>query len=201
MAAPFQVYTRALDPIKGFGAALHNVDKSTTFGTLGVTSRVNDPTGIPGGTCVHLDAAGKFMPGATGTQMPMWLLQNSQDPDVQAIDASPDAYNPTPSGRGSALVAIGGFELETTEYDKTATFAYNDPLHAPTEVQIAGSDKTKAGLLFNARNWPGGNAGAITTYTDAVCGIVSQPIHPNHQYVISVVRFWPVFFPGSGPNV
>lgn len=194
MAAPRQVYTRAMDPIKGFGAALHNLD----FSAIGspTSSRFTDAIGVFGGTIVHLDSNGNFAPGAQLGQMPMTLLQHSLDPDVAQI-GDPDFFQATPTGKGSALVHTGGFELETTEFDVSdTTITYNDYLHAPTEGQITGSVKDVAGLLFKKKNWPGGNNAAVAIYTENICGICSKPAAKNHNKV-NVIRYWTVYFPGS----
>jgi hypothetical protein len=94
--------------------------------------------------------------------------------------------------------AVGAYEFQTTEFDQTdgVVYAPNDALHSPTEAQITGSDKSAAGFLFNKRNWPGGNNGAITQYVDHVCGIVSRGAVANHHRQ-QVITFWPVWLPGQ----
>lgn len=152
-----------------------------------------------GGRVAHVNASGQFEAGAIGTQMPVVMIQGSDAPDVN--NPSPSGayawYPIAPIGVMSGLVAIGGYELETTEYDQTSTYAINDALHAPTEGQITGTDKSVAGMLFNARKWPGGNSLAIVQYTDAICGIVSPAAAHTNELRQSVLAFWPYFLPGA----
>ena len=97
----------------------------------------------------------------------------------------------------SGLVAVMGLELETTEFDQTVTYAYNDILHSPTDDQITGAtQKLQAGMLFKTKNWGGGGGGALTLYPDAICGVVSIPMYVNSLNQ-NALAFWPVFLPGT----
>lgn len=180
-----------MDPIKGFGAGLHIVDK---VAGLSSSSTRMVGAGCPGGTIVHLHSDGAFAPGAVGTQMPMVLYQWTTDPDVSNTGGGTDWFNATPTGKASALVAIGGFEIDTTEFYSGDTYTYNDPLHAPVEAQT--TNDLEAGRLYKNRKWGGGNTNAIAAYTDHICGIVSLPARRNHNKVW-VLRFWPYFLPGA----
>jgi len=191
MAAPNQVSTRALNSGKGFNNP-YRLDYTAQHAPTTTTE-------LFGGSCVHLNSLGQFEPGAVGTQMPMILIQRSLDYDV--INESPPVdgwYDVVLSGRGSALVCSGGFQLETTEFDAqpSTTFAYNDALHSPTAGQITGGDKSAAGKLFNKRSWPGGSGAAIAPYTDNICGIAAGPVKVN-AHAVKVLSFWTVYIPTS----
>jgi hypothetical protein len=205
---PSQIFSHALDYLKGWWHQ-HVVD------FVGMLDPATDPTAQPafGGRVVHVSSntavvggAGRvdslFQLGAVKTQMPIFLNQNQTDPDVSNPGAGmTDAYGWTAGtavGFQSGLVASGAYELQSTEFDKTAGVVYNpnDPLHSPTVSQITGSDKSAAGMLFKNRNWPGGDNGAITPYTDAICAIVSRGRCTNHNRV-QVISFWPYMLPGT----
>jgi hypothetical protein len=155
------------------------------------------------GRVVHVDPSnGTFVMGAKLNQVPLFLTRSSTDYDVQAGGGDPtDPYNWTsvrPTGKMAGLVATGGFELASTEYDSGDTsWAINDYIHAPTEDQITGSDKSVAGMMYKKKRWPGGNASTVITYgTDNICGQVSR-IPEVNQYQRPVLTFWTVYFPGS----
>jgi hypothetical protein len=149
------------------------------------------------GRIVHVNASGNFEPGAVGSQMPILMIPSQSDFDVTNLSASgANAWYPvSPTQKMSGLVAIGGYEVQTTEYDPTGTFNINDPLHAPVEAQITtGTDKSMAGMLYNKRNWPGGSAAQIVVYTDNVCGVISR-IPGNNALRVPVISFWLTYVP------
>ena len=188
---PGQMFDHALDFLKGWPR-----EKAVDFSAK-LSANV-DATSLPvyGGQVAHVNDEGEFELGAKQAMMPVFLIQGSTDKDVANPNdpANPSWYSVIPSGTMSGLVAIGAYELQSTEYDTSATYHVNDPLHAPTADQITGADKSKAGVLYNKRNWPGGNAAAITVYTDHVCGVVSRMpgLNANRR---SVISFWPVYVP------
>lgn len=189
MSAPNMMYTHALDFLKGWPRQ-SAVDKEAQHAASQLA--VVDP--IPGGRAVHLNASGEFELGVQGTQMGMFLIQGSGDTDVS--NPGGDEWTAVaPKGVGSALVAIGGYELETTEfYD--GTYAINDLLKAPTVEQLEEADQENAGKLANSLDLPDYASlnGAITLYTHAVCGVCSHGKRKNHHGVY-VIGFWPVYLP------
>lgn len=209
--APSQIFSHCLDYLKGWYHP-HAVD------FVGKIDPATDPTAQPvsGGRVVHVasNTVGQapngqsqvlslFQLGAVGTQMAIFLIQGQTDYDVSnpgAGQTDPYGWTPVaPVGFQSGLVACGAYELSTTEYDQTAGVVYNpnDVLHAPTASQITtGTDFSAAGKLFKLKNWPGGNAGAITPYTDAVCAVVSRGAFVNHNRQ-GTLAFWPVYLPGA----
>ncbi len=188
-ATPF-TFQHALDFLKGWPSP-----SAIDYDAL-VSSNVTSPN-VNGGRVVHVNSAGQFEMGAVGTQMPMYLIQGANEADVNNVSpiGALGWTGVMPSGKQSALVAVGAYELQTTEFDPAATFNINDALHAPVEAQITGSDKSAAGQFYKTRSWPGGSAAAIAPSTDAICGIVSRipSTNPNKQATIS---FWPYFYPG-----
>lgn len=143
------------------------------------------------GRVVSLNNNGEFELGVSGTRMPMFLIQDTDNPDVVSYSPpydpkqeplAPVAIQPGTDIRCSAYVAIGGFELATTEFDQSRTYNYNDTLTAPT-----GTDINVSGKLTNLN---------ATPYVNAVCGVVSRPPYEN-PHRKKVLAFWPVYLPAS----
>jgi hypothetical protein len=186
---PTMYFQHALDWLKGWPSPTA-VDFSAKISALVTSTRVY------GGRVAHVNDSQQFEMGHSGGQMPMFLIQGLGDFDVTNASAA-GALGWTaisPIGNMSALVAVGSYELQTTEFDQTSTYHASDPLHAPTEAQITGVDKSAAGLLYNARNWPGGSHAALAYGTDSICAVVSRGagVNANRQNVLS---FWPYFYP------
>jgi hypothetical protein len=76
------------------------------------------------------------------------------------------------------LVALGAYELETTEFVE-GTYAPNQPLTS------AAPGEADAGKLA-----------AGEYYVDTICGAVSDGVATNN-YSKSVLRFWPLFVPAA----
>jgi len=149
-------------------------------------------TAVPAGRCVSLDSNGDIVLGLSSNHaMPMWLKQGKDSLDVQNDGTSPVTstvhwHAVVPRGWVSALVATGGYELQTPEFDTTKTYAANDPLTADT-----------AGKLTNA---------SVTLYTTPVVGVCSWhetqkatgsatgPVGTN-AHGVKVITFWPVYLP------
>jgi hypothetical protein len=105
--------------------------------------------------------------------MPLFAIQNWDDYDVNS-----DVGN-IAGGVLSAVVAVGGFEVETTEY-VTGTYRPNDLLTPAT----------------------GGNLGKVRRCvvgpykSELVCGCVSTGTNTN-EYTKSTLRFWTMFLPAG----
>ena len=134
------------------------------------------------GRVVHKNDDEEFEMGVTGTQMAIFLLQNSDDPDVKN-DGGDDFQAIAPRGNMSGIVATSGTELATTEYDQAQTYHVNDVLRAVA----SNSNATTGGRLTNA---------GFTLGTNAGVGVVSKlPKKNSHKkYVITL---WPAYIPGQ----
>lgn len=146
------------------------------------------------GRCVHLGDDGEFEFGVSGTQMPMWLFQNSDDPDVVLDGGNPattiGAYVAAagPTSKINAMVAKGAYELATTEFDSAQTYLPNELLYAATGTTLA-----TCGVLTNqnlgGKKWP-----AI-----AAVGCVSRGRNANsakNAHGVAELYFWPGHYPG-----
>lgn len=152
-----------------------------------------------GGRVVHLNSAGEFEMGAEGREMPVFLLQSDTDYDVSnpGTTAAGNFMHRAiaPSGNSSGLVATGGFELESTEFDKTPNTPYA-PNHLLTAKKSANTSQTVSGVLSNDRNGAGGSAGLVRQYVDHACGCVSRGQFLN-EHSVEVLAFWSIYLPAS----
>lgn len=179
MAAPRQMTSNTLNALKGW-PQMNAVDYHSQFSST-------IPSGdlpVLAGSVVSLNSSGDFILGVGTTNvMPMFLFNNSDDPDVanDGGDASTTrgVYVPmSPTGQAMALVAVGAYELVSTAY-VSASYSINQPL--------------TAGLSGGAN--PGKLKGG-TLYTDMIVGFVSRGVVDN-GYGKNALAFWPFpVFPG-----
>jgi hypothetical protein len=171
MAAPRQMTANTLNALKGWPQPAA-VDFHTEFDDS--ISQV-----VLAGSVVHLSDTGTYLLGVgTDAVMPLFMFNNSDDPDVANDGGDPAtdkgvwvAINPT--GQAMALVAVGAYELVSTAFDGAHNqYPPNTPLTSPT----TGDD---AGLLV-----PG------ILYHDMIVGIVSRGVVDN-GYGYDAVAFWP----------
>lgn len=171
-----------LDGLKGWPQP-HAVDFTTTF-----SPNVAFTSGLPvySGRVVHLNSAGQYEMGCSGTQMPLFLFPGSTDPDVQNNGGDPTSLVGVyvaikPSGEAVSLVAIGAYELLSTEYDNTKSYPPNTLLTAGT----SNTDSTSGGVLTTG-----------TLATNCICGVVSRGVMTN-QLGQNALAFWPVYIPAG----
>lgn len=159
---PAQMFDHELNPVKGWPSP-YAVDKSAAIGS-GVS-------GIYAGMCISLDPNGAWKKGCLNGEMPCFAFQNQNDFDVNS-----DVGNMS-GGNLTGLVAISGYELETTEF-VGINFVPNAPL--------------------TAENAPGASQGKLkaTTIgsTDMIVGICNAAPRLN-EFKRSFMRFWPVYLP------
>ena len=169
-----QMYEQELQPVKGWFdmSALEKV--APLHATL-----LASATEVPAGRVAALDSSGNFvLVGYSGTggvttpkhQMPIFLWNASQNLDVYVNGTSPISgvsnwTSIAPDGSMSGLVATGGYELQTTEFDTTKTYAPNDLLTVTSSASIA-----TAGKLTNQ---------SVTQYTTYIVGIASTHVNPK----------------------
>jgi hypothetical protein len=134
--------------------------------------------------------------GIAGQAMPIFLLQADTDFDVSNPGVTPGGQFMhqaiAPTGNMSGLVATGGYELESTEFDTAPTANY-----APNQLLTAKADnavQATGGVLSNDRDGAGGSGGAVTAYTHPACGVVSRGQFKN-EHNVPVLAFWPVYLP------
>jgi len=198
--APRQMTEHSLNAVKGWPSP-HAVDYSATFlaGTGG-NSGLHDTFVAFSGSVVSLNAAGKFVYGVVDGAMPMFLFQNSDDPDVandggDALVTSGAWTAVAPTGKMMALPAAGAYELATTEVKGTiANFVPNDLLAVVATNGDAGNHADRGKVEEMAWDLTG-NAGTMRD----VVGVVSR-VGAANSHGKDEVSFWPVYLPLSKIN-
>lgn len=171
MSAPRLMTSKTLNALKGW-PQLSAVDFHTEYDPA-ITTEV-----LPG-SVVHLNSDGRYVRGVgTEAVMPMFAFSSSLDLDVvnQAPDPATEKGNwvaVSPTGQAMALVAVGAYELVSTQFDADDTYNPNTPLTSPLD-----SDPNAGKLV------PG------TLYTDMIVGFVSRGVVDN-GYGYDAVAFWP----------
>lgn len=183
--APTQHFEHALTALKGW-AHMHALDFTAPLST-------NVEFTPPAGRVVHVNAVGQFEMGVSGHAMPLFLFQGGAAFDVANPGTSAGGHfmhQPvTPSGAMTGLVATGGYELHSTEFDHDQTYARNDLLTAPAD----NADEDVGGVLTNKT---AGDDAIVAYGSTAVCAVVSRGVFAN-EFSKSVLGFWPVYLPAS----
>lgn len=184
MAVPEQMFAHGLDVKKGW-FDMASLDYSAKLSTA-VTFDVKR------GRVVHVDTNGNFVPGAHKTCPAIFLLNGSDDADV----SNPGYNSPmssanfmhiavAPTGKMSGLVATGGYEISSTEFDTSRTYQPGDLLSA-TRASATVPNATDGRLTNNS----------VTQFTTPVVGVVSSGAGKNHNGV-QALSFWCVWLPGA----
>jgi len=196
-----QAYDHALNVVRGWNPPTH-LQKVAPVDSALLQTISSWPAGRVGFVSGSGGNAGTITlatpTNVSGNPMPLYLLQGGQSYDVSdtGVNAAGNIVqvNASPGGMITGLVATGGFELQTTEYYTSGTYAPNTPLTVRLDSDNVG------GLITN---------GAF--YTNWVCGIASlhwgydyQALGPG-QYPTSpvgvnamrrnVLTFWSYFLP------
>jgi hypothetical protein len=136
------------------------------------------------GSVVHVDSSGTFSLGASNTAPAIFLLNGSSDADVSnpGTTAAGNFMHQAvaPTGKLSGLVATGGYEISSTEFDATQTYVPGELLTSTT------------GVLTNQ---------TAVQFVNPIVGVVSGAHSPgtpakNHNGIASL-SFWSVWLPGA----
>jgi hypothetical protein len=185
MPAPSLMFEHGLDIAKGWfePAALDFSAKLSANVTFDV----------PAGRVMHVNAQGEFETGVGETDMGIFMLQGSDSFDVSNPGTTPGGrfmhQAIAPTGVMSGLVAKGGYEIESTEFDDNRNYAAGDLLTAA----VANGTLATGGVLTNAGTGAGGD---VEQYVDPVCGVVSRGRYVN-SHGVPVLAFWPEWLPGA----
>jgi hypothetical protein len=184
MPAPNLITSKGLDVKKGW------FDMASLDYSAKLSSAVEFV--VPRGRVVHVDSNGEFRPGAHNTNVAIFLLNGSEDADVSnpgwGQPGSRSAANfmhvaISPTGKMSGLVATGGYEIASTEFDADRSYTPGDLLTAAQHLTNAAV----GGVLTNA---------SVTQFVNPVVGVVSSGKAANHNGVMSL-SFWTVWLPGA----
>lgn len=193
MTRPRDAYKHTLSPIKGWMPKYNLTKAAKLSGDVTI-----DP--VFAGRVVHLDAIGEFAMGCVGHQMPIFLMDASDDPDVGAVGGDNDQPVIPSEMRMVGIPGIAGIELSTTEFDTAQDYAPNDPLRAIAD----NTNATTGGRLTNQGVVK--VASATPASATAICGIVSGglingvtvadgTIVDSHKQTCLV--FWCCYQPGA----
>jgi len=172
-----EMYLHELNPVKGWWDE-HALDKAAVV-VLGQDEVVQK------GQVMTLAATRKFQLGLACNAMPVFAFNTSTDQD--AVMEAGSMVGPSNGGAAydddvasmTGLVAIGGYELESTEFDDAETASL-----VPNAFLTAGlPGAADAGVLKLG-----------TPFTDTICGVCSDGYLVNEAKV-GVIRFWGYFLP------
>jgi len=163
---PSQMFDHECNVLKGWWHA-HALDK---------TAPLKSGEEINAGHVCYLDQNGEFALGLPDNVMPCFAFPNSDDFDVSA-----DVGN-TQSENMMALPATGSYELQTTEYDTSYTFAINDYLTA-WNSELVGYTAAKNGQVRTCN-----------PFENTVCGICSGGVATN-EHGKNWVSLWTYHLP------
>jgi len=152
------------------------------------------------GRCAHLNDSGEYetgvpavAPSSKKVYMPIFLFQNSDDPDVANPGGITGSESDDPGGwmavapTGKIMGLVGGagsFELETTEFEPEATVTGG--AYLPGDALQATNANTNAVT--------GGRITRGTPYTDHIVGSVSRATFTN-SHGKQALGFYPVSIP------
>lgn len=174
--------SHTLEVIRGYPAL------SAVQFTAKLSSNVTINPVFAGRVC-HLNNNRELEMGVAGTQMALFLWNNSDDPTVQNYGGDPAtdfqawvSVNPE-APRDNALVfpANGAFEIASTEFDPGQTYNPNDLLTATAD----NSNATTGGRLTKG-----------TLGNHAICGVVSRGVRTN-AHGQQELCFWSVWLPAG----
>jgi len=149
------------------------------------------------GRVVHVNASNEFEMGIANTQMPLFLISGSDEFDVNnpgtTVSGGFMHVAVAPAGNLTGLVATGGYELSSTEFETTPARAYA-PNQLLTALPASNTSQANSGTLTNDRAGVGGSTGAVRQYQDAACAVVSRGKYLN-EHGVPVLAFWPIYLP------
>lgn len=184
-----QMFEQALDPLKGWFDG-HALDK-----TLKLSAALLDSvTEVPSGRVVHIDElTGEWALGATGTQMPCFLWAGKDQPDVYNSGVSPITgvqhwVGISPQGFMNALVATGGYELQSTEFNEQLDYLPNDLLGPDTDGILENGKVQYVDLIAAVASWGCQQDNQSPAVTGPVC---------KNAHQMTVITFWTYFLPGA----
>ena len=184
---PRRMTDHQLNPLRGWFEAHALIFKAKLSANVS-----GDALPVYAGRVAHVNASGEYelgLPATIGScKMPVFLFQNSDDPDVKNDGGDPETeadvwVGATPTGTIMGLVATGGFEVETTEFQSEEDLG---DTYEPGEALTAVNSNTLA---------TGGEIRRTTAYSGGpLCGIVSKAVRRN-EHGKNVLSLWTYFLP------
>ena len=169
MTAPAQMFDRRLNPLKGWPSP-YALDKAKEM-TIGENTKA--------GMVMHIDpVTARFKRGLPGRQIPIFAWNSEGDFDIGSVDDGNISNYGNTKGL-SGLVALGAYEVETTEFVLGQTYAPNQELKVNDGVDNP---------LDKGKIEPG------EYYTNTIVGVVSDGKKTN-SYGRECVALWTYFLP------
>lgn len=192
ITTPASIFDHTLDPIAGYDTTPgHRLDYTAPLASAVTITPYAGRVG-------YLNANGEWEMGCKAHRMPCFFMPPSYPyghlPTVQELMPG-KGWQSVGTYPLTALVATGGYELATTEYDDAQTYAVGNYLTA----KVSNTVQATGGVLTNVvpgsgtaltEPWSGGGT------TKTICGQVVRPpaTLKNGNKVLS---FWTLYFPGS----
>lgn len=139
-----------------------------------------------GGRIVSANSDGQWVTGALGTQVPHFLIRDSDDTDVGRYTDRAQGIKQVGQSRHAALPCLGNYHVQTSEFDDDQNYAYNAPLRGIH----ADSTAATGGLVTSA---------GVTLFTNNIIGFVKEPPAANAQKV-RVLEIYAYWIPGTAGN-
>jgi len=144
------------------------------------------------GRVVTLNSAGEFVAGNQNDtkRMPMFLVTGQNTPSVWNSGIVNSIVRWMPMGHdGSgaiALVATGGYEIQSTEYDKNQSYAPNDPLTVDANGVLTKATTPATQWVVGVCSWHE-NSENIQAAATGPTGV--------NAHRLQTITFWSVFRP------
>lgn len=151
------------------------------------------------GTCISANILGELRKGCPAGDgynrpMPMFALQGTEDLDVWDDSATPtETGSGAPLGVPSALVASGGFELATTEFELLD--GGSDPVLYNVNDQLTCDANGKL-IKKTADSEP--TVGIVSVCRNGLFKKNSLDISIVSKYNKPMLQFWTFFIPATG---
>lgn len=190
-----RMYTNFCEPVRGGDSG--QLVKIRPVATADLETLISGRVG-------SLNSSGQIQLGlASGKAMPLFVFKGVDQPSVYSSGTA-DSSTYWVGGNSSAtrstalaLVASGGWEIQTTEFDTTATYAPNDFL----TVMSAGADKGKVTRTTAAPYGTTAIVGVCSVHENAqnnqdafTTGQPPRGLSANNKETLT---FWSVFLPAT----
>jgi len=144
------------------------------------------------GRVVTLNNNGEFVAGNGNDKkrMPLFLIMGTNTPSVWSSGVAGGITRWVPVGHighgAVALVATGGYEIQTTEFDAAATYNPNDPLTADANGRIVRAATPATDWVVGVCSWH--------ENVENIQGPATGPKGTN-AHGVQTLTFWSVFRP------
>ena len=165
-------------PAQAFDHIVQIVSGPMEMHTLQINATPANGVTFNAGALISLNTSGAFQTGAGTADLALWAINGTSDYDVTNDGVSYGGGSNILTATINAYPATGGFELFTTEYDKTAAASLLPGTFLQPSAAMAAT-VTTANTVYSLNN---------------IVGVVSRGIMTD-QYGKGTLYFWPTFLP------